>query len=384
MSLAISTENDEFSRLLGTSPYLEERILGSRPTSISGAGITIYCPQEPIDDYLELLIKELQQKKGYISSKQPVHDLRLMGHPLRQLGLEQLTELTFRLCNHFKIDGRSATARSFDLEPRQCKLETLALLKGLGFNHSRLMANLSEAEEHDGLKDLQQAIEQVETIGGMAFSTVLTLSTITSAKDMDRLLNLLCQHQSLDIEIHWQADRFNGAEIQQTSFLRQFTRLNDFLSNQGYLLFGDNSFKHPDHSDIALLTTHKLRYGPWGFYSHKVGEWLGLGLGADGMIAGHLYHNTTNPRLYREQVFAGKSPVSSWSQRSMSEEQEFDFIQQVYCDHRVEKRFFADAPALMERLLSHRWLVDEGPFCRLTADGIVNLSNLCKMYGMNF
>jgi coproporphyrinogen III oxidase-like Fe-S oxidoreductase len=382
--VAISTENDEFSRLLGTSAYLEERILKSRPTSISGAGITVHCPEKPVEEYLGLLVKELQQKKGYISSKQPVHDLRLMGHPLRQFGLEQLTELTFRLCTHFKIDGSSATARTFDVEPEQCQLETLALLKGLGFNHSRLIVDCDQNTAKHCLQALEAAIEQIETIGGMVFSVSITLSAATSQPQVDAILNLLSQRQSRDIEVHWKANSSDSAEIQQTSFLEQFTGLNDFLSRRGYFLFGDNSFKHPEHPDIALLESHKLRYGPWGFYSHKVGEWLGLGLGADGMIAGHLYHNTTNPNLYKKQVSTGLSPVSSWSQRPMSEEQEFEFIQQLYCDHRVEKRFFDDSTALLDRLLKRRWLVDKGASCHLTAEGIVNLSNLCKMYGMNF
>src|SRR5690606_10630227 len=112
-------------------------------------------------------------------------------------------------------------------------------------------------------------------------------------------------------------------------------------------------------------------------------EWLALGVNAEGMIGGYLYQNTSDTNDYRTLIHARLSPVDRWSYRPMVDETTFDFIQQLYCYHRVEKHFFTTNPALItlfDNLKAMNWVEEQGKLLKLTPEACCNISTLCNLY----
>ncbi|MGD9663390.1 MAG: hypothetical protein AB7U63_19250, partial [Porticoccaceae bacterium] len=131
------SSTSEFSFFMEDPAHLEPAALQNRLPTLSGAGILINSPAVKIPDYSTLVCTELLLKKKFLSTRQQVHYLRLIGFPFRQFDGYQLTELLFRLCNSYNVLEGHQGERSITLEPEQCIPDNLALLKGLGFNTIR-------------------------------------------------------------------------------------------------------------------------------------------------------------------------------------------------------------------------------------------------------
>lgn len=364
---------------MGNPRQVDLSLLPDRGTVINGAGLYIYCPLMFISSYLSLVTREMAVKKQYLSPRQPVHYLRIRGLPFRQFHAEELTELLFWLCSHFNVLDGVNVERSISLAPDQCSSSNLALLKGLGFNDIRICIDASIAGSDRSLDPVFRAINDIHNYRNNNLNSEIIFSADTSPVYMDALLKLLIGSGVAELEFSWNGDSPRLADDQRASH-GLYRHIAQRLSQDGYQLIGNKCFKHESHRDLLLLKKNRLCYGPWGFYSRATPEWLGLGLGSAGIAAGYLYHNASDINTYEKLIKAGQSPVTGWSNKPISEEQAFRFIQSLYCFHRVDKGYFANHPELLKTFIAKRWIIDHGHSITLTPEGTLNLANISNLY----
>jgi len=382
VNLAINFTSDAFSRLLDNAAGQEPFNLGGKVTAINAAGIYLNAPAIPISEYVGLLCQEMLIKKNYLSRRQPVHYLRLHGLPLRQFSNDELTELLFWLCSHFNVLDGSTGERSVQLTPEQCSANNLALLKGLGFNKIRLSIDASIAGPDRSLDAVQQAIHRVSDYRNTRLACEVSFSADTSPVYLRALGKVLIDAQCSEIELLWQTQ--TPQPLRELDVVQHlFTAATKLLAGASYRALGRGCFKHRDSCDLVLLKHNQLSCGPWGFHNAAACDWLGLGVGASGMISGYLYHNCRDPQDYSTHIRRHESPVTKWSERPLLKDQAFEFIKLIYCHHRISRHYFASRERLLQTLFDHKWVERDGEFIQLTAQGVINIATIGALYSQS-
>lgn len=346
-------------------------------TAISRVGINIHFPPRPCPDYLALLGREIALQAATLPTRGAVASLWLRGYPLRQLPTEALTELVFRLCSRFNLGHSQGVVRGIDLGPEHCRRENLALLRGLGFDAVRLMLDATIAAADRSLDQCQRALAAIDEFQPLRLQGSIFYGSDTSPLFAERLVNTLTDARAEAFELIHNAPAVRDASA-DTGSRRLFEGLAHQLEAAGYLPFGDRHFKHPTHGDVALRDNQRLAYGPWGFYNGDITLWLGLGIGADGMADGYLYHNTPDPDRYRERLLRDLSPITSWSATAVADAPLYHFIQALFCHHRVAMPPHLN-PANHRRLLNQGWITDDNTELVLTPEGARNLQSVLRL-----
>ncbi len=343
---------------------------------IARGGINLYSPPRHCPGYLRLLCEEMAQRAPRFTTRGAVASLWFLGYPLRQLAAEDLTELVFRLGNRFNLHHNRGCDRGIHLGPEHCTRENLALLRGLGFDVVGLNLDATIAGPDRAIEPCQRAIAAIGDFSGMRVQAAISFGPDTSPVYLERLLCALTAAGAEDIDLAPTLPPVHHNQ-HQASCRQLFTRADGLLTEAGYSLFGDHSFKAGNHPHRVLQANRRLAYGPWGFYNAEVGQWLGLGLGADGLLDGYFYRNTGNADDYRTRL-ANRAPTEiSWSTLPVTRQPVYTLIQQLFCYHRV-----FDPQSLptgtRDALLARSWVVSEHDELRLTPEGIRNLQRLMR------
>ena len=347
---------------------------GNPIPSISRMGINLYFPPRVCEDYLGLLSREIHTKESLFSTKGPVASLWFRGYPLRQLSTDGITELVFRLCSRFNLKNNQGVDRGIHLGPEHCDRNTLALLKGLGFEVIRLTLDASIAGPDRSVGPVSRALEIIGEFSGLRLQCELCLGADTDPVYLDKVLALLVSAAAEEIELIPSLPAISTLGEQRLS---QQTLDNGGLQLQqhGYLQFGENCFKRPCHGDIALRDNHRLCYGPWGFYNRDIVNWLGLGAAAEGISGGYLYHNMTDPDRYRHRVLNRLNPLASWSSTPLAEQDSYRLIQSLYCYHHIDScKGYSNTT--VKKLEARGWITRDQEQSKLTEAGTRNLGEV--------
>ncbi len=379
MTRAQQSTPSEFSSLLAYPADFEHTALSHRLPSIARGGIVIRAPRIRIDNYLNLITRELALKRDYLPSRQAVYSLRLQGFPLRQFNSEELTELIFRLCSKYRILEGSQGERTACLTLEQCTSDHLALLRGLGFNHIQIAIDASIAGPDRSLDPVSRALAGIAEFAAYGIGAGVDVGADTSPIYAEKLIALLTAAGLEEIDVNLDHQGLEQAG-DQDACLQLFTQICALLKGANYTLMGDKCFKKSGHPDLKLLASGNLAYGPWGFHSAATRDWLALGARAEGMIAGYLYHNLDIGEGYETSIQRGVTPVNRWSPHPVAGDEAFRFIQQLYCYHRVDQDFFSSRQPLLARLLALGWLVEESGCWTPTQDGLRNLGVMCTLF----
>lgn len=372
-----ATPGGEFLRLIEDADETAEAPPPTAGTSIAPAGIHIHFPPETIIGYLGQLTEEIVLKADFLSAKRPVSHILLSGSPLSQLSAEQLTELVFRLCCRYRTLGRDRAERAIALTLAQCHNDNLALMRGLGFNWLDLQVTTGSGAGVP-LEALQSALAGAGDYFPGQVRATLAISSRTRRPVLERLVDLFTRANALALRFTFAGTTATARrELEARNTL--LSRLYAVLAERGYELLGDNYFARRDAPCLAWRATGQLRYGPWGFYNAAVSDWLGLGIGADSLVAGHLYCNTRDAETFRARVDAGRAPVVHHRDH-LTDLRAYDFIQQLYCRHRFHPSLLREWPRELERWLRRGWVEKVGEEVRLTPSGTLHVPLLCRRY----
>ena len=103
--------------------------------------------------YLDYLKKDIQLQSDLVGRSRRVTQLHFGGGTPTFLDGAELTELMHDLASHFSLTDSEDREYSIEVDPRTVTKDSLALLKGLGFN--RLSLGVQDFDE-----DVQQAINR--------------------------------------------------------------------------------------------------------------------------------------------------------------------------------------------------------------------------------
>jgi oxygen-independent coproporphyrinogen-3 oxidase len=360
-----------------------------------GCNMTVVNKRGPIDQYVELLLAEIDLVAQQLGADQPggrrtVTHFHAGGGSPTILSPEQVREVFDRLHRYFDFPEEADVA--VEIDPRGLSEETIAAFAESGLTRASI-----------GVQDLDPAVQQavnriqphevtahcvelmrrhgvkslnVDLMYGLPYQTAEgTLDTV------DRILELapdrialfgyahvpwMKKHQKLLPE-----EALPGAEERW----RQFHVAADRLVEAGYVRIGLDHFAKPHDSMAEALRAGTLRRNFQGYTVDHAEALIGLGASAIGALPQGHVQNAPGVREYKAAIEAGRLPTAKGVELSADDRLRRDAIETVMCDmsvdlaevaarHRVDLAEFYTAFDRLREMQADRIVRMDG--CRVT------------------
>ncbi|NLY36357.1 MAG: radical SAM family heme chaperone HemW [Tissierellia bacterium] len=265
--------------------------------------LSFSASQETRRLYLESLLKEMDLYRDLFKSRQITSLYFGGGTP----SLLSARELEYLLQGVFKrVTPRGEL--DFEMNPDDVNWETLDILKNFGDFRISLGSQSFDEEllklfgRTHGVQEIFKAVETIRKSGFKNISLDLIYAVekkFTMTKNLEALSQIIPEHLSCyALELHPTRPLAKILkEPDEELYIRDWQHLKDGLKKLGYERYEISSFaKDKNYSQ------HNLNY--W-----QGGDYLGLGLGAHGLLSPRRYANERNLKKYFHRLSQGELPI---------------------------------------------------------------------------
>lgn len=278
-----------------------------------------------VRQYLDALSLEMELR-GALHSHRPVSQLHLGGGTPTYLKEAELTELMHHLSTHFRLSDKETREYSIEIDPRTVTEDTIALLKGLGFN--RISMGI---QDFDPL--VQQSINRTQSpamVAGLvqnirdhhftslSFDLIYGLpnQSVTSFKHtVDRVIEMSPDRIALYNYAHLPSLFSNQRAIDRQTLPSADTKLAILeyvgrrLIDAGYDYIGMDHFVRPgDELEIARQN-NRLQRNFQGYSTCLATDLIGLGPSAISQFGDSFSQNAKDLDPWSEVIEQGKLPI---------------------------------------------------------------------------
>jgi oxygen-independent coproporphyrinogen-3 oxidase len=366
-------------------PFCEQRCL------FCGCNVVITKQREHAENYLDYLIREIEQVAGLVDTRRPVVQFHWGGGTPTYLSEEQMTRLFQFQTKFFNLAPDAEVA--IEVDPRVTTEGQINLLKELGFNRISLGVqdfNPQVQETIHRVQPLDMTARMVEQIRGLGFEGLnfdliygLPYQTVESfTKTVQEVIALSPDRIALYSYAHvpWLSPHQNqipGEALPETEtkFAILQTALEQ-LTNAGYLYIGMDHFAKP-HDELSQALKNGNLHRNFMGYTVQQGKVLssdlyGFGVSAISGFQGHFAQNWRKLPDYYEAIDAGSLPTMRGYILSEEDRLRQQVIMSILCQGHLDyvalqarfgidfKEYFADALSQLEGM---------------TADGLVELND---------
>lgn len=278
------------------------------------------------DIYLNHLEKEMALVHQYLGGQRTVAQLHLGGGSPTFLNAGQLTRLIHSLSSHFELTEDPAREYSIEIDPRTVSSDTLALLKGLGFNRISL-----------GVQDFSPAVQKaINRTNSMAMVEDLVMAARDYGfrsinfdliyglpeQTLDTLQNTLGQVIKLNPEriafynyAHL-PERFTSQRAidRQTlptpeQKLDMLNLISQVLTAAGYIYIGMDHFVKPTDELAIAQKEGYLQRNFQGYSTSHSSDLIGLGMSSISSGEHYFSQNQKNLDDYYKALDEGHLPI---------------------------------------------------------------------------
>jgi len=316
---ANSSKNDEGVPIYVHIPFSSTRC--GQGTHV--AEITDSVPA--VDDYLQLLDKEISTVTAKIGSGRKVSQLHVGGAAPNFLSNQQLIQLTDTIDEHFNVAEEAE--RTIEVNPYRASFAQLGLLRGLGFTNLQFelrellrgdSAGLDRPCSPDLLADV---FANARAVGFKTIAVDITYGSQRRAEDdvlqeLECLLDLkpdriLC-HAAQSSFAEKEAHDFDQASegLSHAAKLAMFVSMVNVFEQRGYEWVGVSGFALPGDAWCDAQAEGRL-YRNWiGYTTEPAFSVLGFGLGAVSELPGLISQSHENLRSWSAAVAKGLPPIA--------------------------------------------------------------------------
>ena len=276
--------------------------------------------------YLDRLHREIAMQSELFDRSRAVEQLHWGGGTPTFISHEEMRELMNVTREHFRLRDDDLGEYGIEVDPREIRPETLALLRRLGFN--RLSMGVQDFEPA-----VQKAVNRIQT-------EAETFAVLNEARDlgfrsinMDLIYGLPHQTvetfgRTLEKIINAGPDRlsvFNYAHLPEMFKPQRRIRAEDLPSPQeklnilqltierltqaGYVYIGMDHFARPDDELAVAQRSGTLYRNFQGYSTHAECDLIGMGMTAIGMVSDCYSQNQKTLDEYYAAIDAGRLPV---------------------------------------------------------------------------
>ncbi len=359
--------------------------------------------------YLSTLSKELDRYQAWNLNQREVTQLHWGGGTPTYLSAHELTQLMHLLARHYSLSNAPDREYSIEIDPRTVDGQTIALLKGLGFNRLSL-----------GIQDfdpvVQKAINRIQPFEQVAALTKEIREHNFVSLSFDLIYGL--PHQSvasfdrtLEQVIELGPDRiacYNYAHLpqrfpsqrvigrlslpsaEQKLLLQQ--RIDAVLESSGYELIGlDHYVKKHDELAIARRN-NTLQRNFQGYSLKKATDMISLGHSAISQVGDMIVQNARNLETYYARLESDQTSIERGLRLTKDDLIRRDIIMDICCrlefsPHSVCEQYQEDAHEYLKKEMEtlHQFVHDgllqtHQQTFKLTHIGRYFLRNICMVF----
>lgn len=278
-------------------------------------------------DYLRRLENEIQMQSQLLGSTRPVTQLHWGGGTPTYLDNAEITELMHLLATHFRLLDKSYREYSIEIDPRTIQSDTIALLKGLGFNRISLGVQdfdplvQKAVNRIQPFREVESLVDSIRTHGfrSLSFDLIYGLPhqdryTIEEtlrkviALQPDRIACYNYAHMPERFSSQRTIDRLSLPSPEEKLLLQRV--IGDTLQNAGYLHIGMDHYVLPEDELALAQQEGRLQRNFQGYSIDLADDLLGLGVSAISQIGDFYLQNERTLDKYYARIDEGQYPSS--------------------------------------------------------------------------
>lgn len=283
--------------------------------------------------YLSYLKKEMALLANTFTKRQTVVQLHFGGGTPTFLSNQEIIQLIDDISGYFNLSKDSNREFSIEIDPRTIDIETLSLLKNLGFN--RLSFGVQDFSE-----DVQAAINRKNSFELVSDLMKNARKLAFNSINLDFIYGLPKQNSlnlnnTLNQILSLKPDRiafYNYAHLPErflsqraidrhtlpsaTEKLTMLKLIHQCLTGNGFIDIGMDHFVQKDDAMAIAQQKGKLTRNFQGYATHKSPSLIGLGVSAISSGSHFFAQNTKNIEHYYQKIDAEQLPIEKGYQCS--------------------------------------------------------------------
>lgn len=276
--------------------------------------------------YLNRLMTEVELQSEMVGNQRPITQMHWGGGTPTYLDGAEITELMHILASHFKLLDKGYREYSIEIDPRTIDPETIALLKGVGFN--RISLGIQDFDPlvqkaTNRIQPYSKVAPLVERIRAHGFRS-LSFDLIYGLPHQDRIT----MAETLRKVVALRPDRiacYNYAHLpERFSSQRSIDRLtlpspeeklllqlliSQTLQDAGYVHIGMDHYVLPNDELALAQQEGRLQRNFQGYSLHMADDLLGLGVSAISQMGDFYLQNETDLEQYYQRLDKNDLPI---------------------------------------------------------------------------
>jgi len=314
--------------------------------------------------YLDRLHQEMAMQAALFDNSRMVDQLHWGGGTPTFISASEMQELMDVTRKHFRLHDDDTGEYSIEIDPREITLETLTLLRKLGFNRVSLGVQDIDARVQkavnriqpvemtmaaiNGARDLGFKSVSIDLIYGLPFQTVDSFS-----RTLDCIIGLSPDRLSIFNYAHLPEmfkpqRRINEADLPPAAEkLAILHTAIDKLTQAGYVYIGMDHFAKPN-DELALAQRQGTLYRNFqGYSTHADCDLIALGITSIGKVGNTYSQNVKTLDAYYAAIDAGHIPIFRGVELNDDDVLRREIITQLICHFgldiaAIERRFNVD------------------------------------------
>jgi oxygen-independent coproporphyrinogen III oxidase len=359
--------------------------------------------------YLQRLHREIALQGELFDRSRQVQQLHWGGGTPTFISHDEMRELMRVTGEHFNLADDDSGEYSIEIDPREASIDTIALLREIGFNRMSLGVQDFDPKvqravnriqpEKQTMAVLQAARDEgfrsisVDLIYGLSFQTVTSFATT-----LDRIIEAAPDRLSIFNYAHlpkmfMPQRRINAEDLPSPQEkLDILSMTGEKLTAAGYVFIGMDHFARPDDELAKAQRDGTLYRNFQGYSTHSECDLVAMGVTSIGMVGTTYSQNLRTIDEYAEQIDAGRLAIFRGLELNQDDLVRRDVITRLICHFKLDypsveqqwgidfKGYFAPNLARLESMQQDGLLEMDDNGIRVLPRGRLLIRNICMEF----
>ncbi len=359
--------------------------------------------------YLERVQHELALQAALLDSKRLVTQLHWGGGTPTFISHTEMQQLMDVIQHHFNLAEDAIGEYSIEIDPREASIDTISLLRKLGFNRMSLGVQDFNPQVQKAVNRIQskaKTLEVLEAARNQGFRSIsfdiiygLPLQTATSfAHTLEQVIELAPNRLSLFNYAHLPHMFPPQRRIADTNLPTPAVKLDilstaiNMLTAAGYVFIGMDHFARPDDELAIAQRQGSLHRNFQGYSTHANCDLVGLGVTSISIMDSTYSQNVKSLEPYYEALDKGQLPILRGISLTRDDEIRRHIITQLICHFEldfaaIEQRwgiifvdYFATELDQLRLMQTHGLLNLDQRGIQIQPQGRLLIRNICMVF----
>ncbi len=359
--------------------------------------------------YLARVHKELALQSALFDDDRMVDQLHWGGGTPTFISHDEMRALMAETRRHFRLHDDDSGEYSIEIDPREVTMETIELLRELGFNRMSLGVQDFDPMVQRAVNRIQSEEETMAALEGarkVGFKSIsidliygLPLQNVKSfARTLDRVLAVDPDRLSVFNYAHLPEMFKPQRRIDEKQLPSPAVKLDilqmtiERLTEAGYVYIGMDHFAKPDDELAIAQRKGQLYRNFQGYSTHAGCDLIGIGVTSIGKVGNSYSQNVRTTEEYYQRIDAGRIPVFRGIELSEDDILRRDVITRLICNFELDKRdierrygidfaeYFATELPELEQLQADGLITTDADRIDVLPVGRLLIRNVCMVF----